>query len=227
MRKASKRKRQTDDEEEPPERAPRPWWWRLLLRRPRDTFAAAVAMVAASAIVVNASYLQHGPHPAPIFAVKPLPIAAGDARDVVGVVPHTHPVEHEPVRHDTADAGTAAAPIPPAAQNIAKLHPPVAASHKDPIAELLVGHAATAQPTPPAPIPAPTRSLVAPSRQVLAVQRALSEYGYGQIKPTGIVDADTRIAIEHFERDHKLPVTGEITDRVTHELAALTGHEIN
>jgi peptidoglycan hydrolase-like protein with peptidoglycan-binding domain len=62
---------------------------------------------------------------------------------------------------------------------------------------------------------------------VLAVQRALSDFGYGQLKPTGVFDSETRLAIQHFERDHKLPITGEISDRVTHELANLTGRELD
>ena len=44
------------------------------------------------------------------------------------------------------------------------------------------------------------------------MQRVLSEYGYGQIKPSGVVDEATSEAIEKFEREHKLPVTGRISD---------------
>ena len=40
-----------------------------------------------------------------------------------------------------------------------------------------------------------------------AVQRALTEYGYGQLKPTGIIGADTQAAIVKFERDRKMPAT--------------------
>src|SRR5437868_3014368 len=100
--------------------------------------------------------MQHGPHPAPIFAIKPLP----------------------------------AAPAAPSA------------------------------PTPPAPIPAPSRSLAQPSRQVLAVQRALSEFGYGQIKPTGVMDGETRTALKEFQGSHNLQVTGELNDQVKRELAS-------
>ena len=47
--------------------------------------------------------------------------------------------------------------------------------------------------------------MLSTSRRVIALQRALAQYGYGQIKPTGIVDAETRAAIEKFERERKLP----------------------
>ena len=75
---------------------------------------------------------------------------------------------------------------------------------------------------PPAAVP----DRPAPSKRVVAVQRALAEYGYGQIKPTGLVDAETQAAIEKFERERKLPVTGQPSDRVTRELAALTGRPL-
>ena len=54
----------------------------------------------------------------------------------------------------------------------------------------------------------PIAELIAPSKQVLAIQRALADFGYGQIKPTGVYDPDTKAAIEKFERDRRLPVTG-------------------
>ena len=72
----------------------------------------------------------------------------------------------------------------------------------------------------------PIAKLIAPSPRVLAIQHALSDFGYGQIKPTGVVDADTRAAIETFERDRHLPVDGKISDRFVRELAAMTGRSL-
>jgi len=83
---------------------------------------------------------------------------------------------------------------------------------------------------PPAPIPQakpdPIAELIAPSKQVVAVQRALSEFGYGQIKPTGIIDPETQSAIQKFERERKLPVTGQLSHRVVRELASITGRPL-
>jgi peptidoglycan hydrolase-like protein with peptidoglycan-binding domain len=73
----------------------------------------------------------------------------------------------------------------------------------------------------PAPPSSPT-----PSKRVIALQRALAEYGYGQIKPSGIVDSETQRAIERFERERKLPITGQASDRVVRELAAMTGRPL-
>ncbi len=47
-------------------------------------------------------------------------------------------------------------------------------------------------------------------------------FGYGQIKATGVYDPETRSAIEKIERDHRLPVTGQIPERFVRELAAMT-----
>jgi peptidoglycan hydrolase-like protein with peptidoglycan-binding domain len=66
----------------------------------------------------------------------------------------------------------------------------------------------------------------APSKRIIALQRALAEYGYGQIKPSGVMDADTQSAIERFERERRLPITGQASDRVVRELAAMTGRPL-
>jgi Putative peptidoglycan binding domain len=73
----------------------------------------------------------------------------------------------------------------------------------------------------------PIADLIDPSPRIAAVQRALSQYGYGQIKPTGVLDDATAAAIEKFERGHKLPVTGRISDRLVSDLAAMVGHPLD
>lgn len=83
----------------------------------------------------------------------------------------------------------------------------VAAGHDDPIGDLI-------------------GSSIGPSSRVMGVQRVLSAFGYGQIKPSGILDQATSAAIEKFESDHKLPVTGRISDRLLSALAAMTGRPI-
>lgn len=59
------------------------------------------------------------------------------------------------------------------------------------------------------------------------MQRALTDYGYGQLKPTGTVGSDTQAAIQKFERDRKLAVTGQMSDRLVRELSAATGRAID
>ena len=84
--------------------------------------------------------------------------------------------------------------------------------------------AAAAAPSPPATDP--IAKLIAPSKRIVSIQRALADFGYGQIKATGVYDPETRSAIEKFERDHRLPVTGQISDRFVRELAAMTGRPL-
>jgi peptidoglycan hydrolase-like protein with peptidoglycan-binding domain len=94
--------------------------------------------------------------------------------------------------------------------------------------------AAPARPAAAMPVPQPAAvrrndpiaDLIGPSPRITAVQRALSEYGYGQIKPSGFLDDATSAAIEKFERERKLPVTGRITDRLLTGLTSMVGHPL-
>jgi peptidoglycan hydrolase-like protein with peptidoglycan-binding domain len=88
----------------------------------------------------------------------------------------------------------------------------------DPIADIL---------TPPRDIPMPAAQAQPNAKRILAVQRALSDFGYGQIRLTGTMEADTQAAIERFERARRIPVTGQISDRLTRELAVVTGRAID
>jgi peptidoglycan hydrolase-like protein with peptidoglycan-binding domain len=69
-------------------------------------------------------------------------------------------------------------------------------------------------PASPAAPPAAADSLVA------AIQRALARAAYGPLNADGVVGSETREAIKRFQRDHALPVTGEITDALVIELRA-------
>ena len=73
----------------------------------------------------------------------------------------------------------------------------------------------------------PIAQLIGMSSRVMAVQRTLSAYGYGQIRASGIVDEPTSAAIERFERTRGLPVTGKLSDRLMSELAAMIGHPLD
>jgi putative peptidoglycan binding protein len=192
---------------------------RILLHSPKDMVAGVVAFAAVSAIIANALFLQAGRHPSPMFgSVAAMPAAA---LAPASPLPRPRPVE--------ADAALSE---PRATET--KLAEPKAA---DPLANLVKATSAPAvAPSnivvrPPAPIPASSRNETianpAPgSRRVAAVQRALTEYGYGQLKSTGTVGSDTQAAIQKFERERKLPVTGQMSDRLVRELIAVTGRPI-
>ena len=170
-------------------------------------------------IVVNALWMQAGPHPAPLMARKPVPEATKTAAETTGTLaagPRVRPAE-PPV----AAQSEGAAPTPrPRPQSIEELQREIAAPERKTAAAPAAGPAAPrprkieAGPNPPA-------------TRVTAVQRALAEYGFGQIKPSGVIDEATRKAVEKFERERNLPVTGQVSPRLLRELAAVTGRPIN
>jgi len=82
-----------------------------------------------------------------------------------------------------------------------------------------------AQPAAAAPSD-PIAALLAPSARIVAVQRALTDFGYGPVKPSGTYDAATRTAIERFEKARHRPQTGQISDQLVRDLSALTGRPI-
>lgn len=225
--------RRTDDDEEKPRRRrrgakaaavevepERGLMLRMFLHSPKDVIAGLLAAAAICAILTNALFLQAGRHPSPMFGsvvTLPAPQAA------VSPLPRPRPVE-------LATDPPAIGPVEARgvdSKNADKNSDP---KNADPMGNLVksTGTSAAA-PTnaahPPAPVPATAQS--AGARRVAAVQRALTQYGYGQLKPTGAVGADTQTAIAKFERDRKLPVTGQMSDRLVKELTAMIGHPID
>ncbi len=73
----------------------------------------------------------------------------------------------------------------------------------------------------------PIAELIGPSPRITAVQRVLSDYGYGQITQSGMLDPTTSAAIERFEREHHLPITGRVSDRLVNELTTMIGHPLD
>ena len=243
----------------------------------RDTIAFVVGTVGSVAILVNALFLQSGPHPAPLFKTA---LAPGEATNsVVTTVPRPRPPEPLPAKVELASTKSEPVPVKAEAPAIPRtpaeimtdiqrelarrgfydgsidgVHGPKtdsalrdfeqAAGLKPSLqaneallqtivkSSIEAPRAVTASSAAPALAAAPARKdaigeMLSSSRRVVALQRALAQYGYGQIKPTGVVDAETRAAIEKFERERKLPVTGEPSDRVARELAGLTGGSLD
>ncbi|WP_193528693.1 peptidoglycan-binding domain-containing protein [Rhodopseudomonas palustris] len=108
-----------------------------------------------------------------------------------------------------------------------------AAEAEDPLGNLVratAPHSAASSvnaPRPPAAIPSGSSEVAPSSRRIASVQRALTQYGYGQLKPTGTAGSDTQAAVARFERSRNLPVTGQISDRVVRELGLMIGHPID
>jgi Putative peptidoglycan binding domain len=107
------------------------------------------------------------------------------------------------------------------------------AAKSDSLKPLTTGTPARPVATSPAPQPVAARrndaisELIGPSTRIAAVQRALAEFGYGQVKASGLLDDATSAAIVKFERDHNLPNSGRVSDRLVKELTAMVGHPID
>ena len=102
----------------------------------------------------------------------------------------------------------------------------------DALKPLNTGSPARPVASPTLPQPASARrndaiaELIGPSPRIAAVQRVLAEFGYGQVKVTGTLDDATSVAIAKFERDHNMPSSGRVSDRLIRELTTMAGHPI-
>jgi hypothetical protein len=214
---------------------------RVLLHSPKDLVAGALAVAAIIAIVTNALFLQAGRHPSPMFgsvitlpapespSVSPLPRprpAEAAMRSADPSQSESRPTESRPVE-SKAPESKAPESKAPASKPAADARP------ADALTTLVKATAAaplstSAIPRPPASIPVAHNDLSpGGSRRIAAVQRALTEYGYGQLKPTGTIGADTQAAIAKFERERGIPATGQISERMVRELVATIGHPID
>lgn len=201
----------------------------LLFHSPKDALASAVAVSAVLAIIVNALFLQAGRHPSPLFATV-LPAAKPAAESKPAPVATAVPVpvqQQQPQQSVAASPQAAPSPLPRPRPAEAEMRP------GDPLGNLvrttsMQPTSSVAGPRPPAAIPQSAKSdssggQIASSARVAAVQRALTDYGYGQLKATGTVGADTQAAIQKFERERKLPLTGQVSERLVRELGLATG----
>jgi hypothetical protein len=214
---------------------------RALLYSPKDMVAGLIAFAAAGAIITNALFLQSGPHPAPMFGTaasppstllmpNPLPRPRPAEADVLPLTEPKRsdsdlfdpkPVEPPPEPKQVEQRSVVQRPAEPKSGD---------SRANDPMANLV--KATTSTPLPPPsnalrpPAPVPTTGSIGGAKRVAAVQRVLTEYGYAQLKPTGILGPDTKAAIEKFERERKLPVTGQVSDRLVRELYVATGHAV-
>ncbi len=174
-----------------------------LLRNPGRTIVGAASAALAVGIVLNALAMQEGRHPAPFFRTADAPLTA-----VMSATTGPAPAMLPPVR-PTALAATPAAPAAETPRPSRPAPAPVPApASRDAIGDILRGGQAPAADA---------------NRTVVAGQRALNKLNYGPLKADGLMGAGTKAAIERFERDRKLPVTGEIAGRTARELAAASG----
>jgi hypothetical protein len=183
---------------------------RQIFAHPQKAFAVLVFSSGALAITTNALVFQKMRHPAPLFNDK----AMVQVFPTGQVLPLQSPAQ---------------APVPPARPVEAAVPIPISSSHiaspatrplpaRDAIADMLKTDPAaqTGSNRNPDVKPDAVKSLA-------AVQRSLIKLGYGPLSSDGKNGPETRRAIERFEKDHRLPVTGELNSRLTRELVVQLG----
>ena len=228
---------------------------RLARHRPLDCAAAVVALGLTALTLTNALWMQKGPHPAPLMtaalpvsppkettgslapAPPPRPPEVQAERRSENVVKRTRvelltEIQRELARRGYYESGIdgvygsrmdaairefeQAARLPVTGEPTEALLQALArsklAKREKPATAGTAGDAA--------------KAAAAQARRVAALQRALTDFGYGQLKLSGVVDDPTRTAIEKFEREQKLPVKGKVSDRLLRELAAVTGRPL-
>ena len=224
----------------------------LALRHPRQVLTTVLLAGCGGTIAWNALVLQTAHHPAPLFnqreaapvqpAAQPLPPMrpADPLFDAHAQAPasSSSPIQTSPANVPPPVAtAPAAAPKLPSRGAIADLIRNGGEAPQPP-ARAAPGPAVVTTPTKPSavrdpigdiirmggPVPTPPANVgrAEAGDLVLNGQRALAKLGYG-IKVDGIMGAGTRQAIERFEKDRNLPVTGEFGGRTARELSAASG----
>ena len=184
---------------------------------------AAIGMAATMAlgIMVNALVLQKGHHPAPLFGKTSAPTASQAA---AAPLP---PVRTEPVE---ASAEAAPASTGKVRRTVVATRETDAPSSEDAIGRLLAGGGGSA-----AKVTGKVQgqgkvqgkgNVKDEGRTVTGVQRALSKLGF-KVPVTGASGPATKKAIEAYEKDHHLPVKGEVNRHLVKALAADSGVKID
>jgi hypothetical protein len=148
-----------------------------------------------------------GAEPAP-GAAAPKTAARSPITEMIrnGGQPAPAPAAAQPGRPMQATPPAATAPAAPA---------PARTAARDPIAEMIrMGG--------PVPVPPANVGRSDPGDTILSGQRALARLGYS-VKVDGVMGSGTRQAIERFEQDRRLPVTGEFNARTIRELSSHSG----
>lgn len=225
----------------------------LIARHPREFVALVMGTVATGWIFTNALFLQKGPHPAPIFAARPhtqqVPLAPPRPQLLIPAptplptpAPTTAPPASDQTRiqvvteiqrelnrrgyYDGTVDGVWGARTDAAVRDfIQATGARVSADANDALLRAIVA-APAKRAAAPARTNDPIAALIAPSNRMLAVQRALNDFAYGPVHPTGVYDPETRAAIERFERARGMPVTGQVSDRLVRELSSLVGRPL-
>lgn len=204
----------------------------ILPRRVSDTVALAVATAAILAVVVNAVAFQESPRSTldsllsrDAEAPNPQPRPAGaPARNVTDLIQN---IQRELSTRGYYNGAVDGVQGPRTEQAIRDFQKGKGQNTLEPSDELLNLIKRT-------PVKGDiTGSINVPqdaerkSLRVLSLQRALARLGYGPVRMSGTFGPDTKEAIERFEKDWMMPVTGLMSENLFTKLAAVNGAPID
>jgi hypothetical protein len=176
-----------------------------MLRRPGRSMLVVLALGLITAVLGNALFMQKGRHPAPLFVAPAAETAQRTApKAALPPAPAPRPVELAGKSDAARSDASSSTPKPAAAK-------PQADS--DPIGSLLRGGGGQQGAVATDPIM---------TKRVMAVQRALQKLGY-EVAPDGVFGAGSRAALQKFERERNMTVTGELDPRTLRALATRSG----
>ncbi len=179
-----------------------------------------------AAVVVNALFLQHGRHPAPLFGatfkIAPPPPARPASIDALlnEQIPQAALRPVDPAQED-AFAAPAAGERTAAAPSQAAPAPVTTPENRSDVLGALIGDDGVVTPEMRGAAGARGKSR-SQSRVALSAQKALASLGL-PVKADGDYGAGTRKAVEAFQRANRLPVTGELDAATRRVLSALSG----
>lgn len=193
-------------------------------QRPRVLAIAALVAVS-TAIVLNALLLQPRQHPAPYFSTREPDADIGHPNELVRAIQHALKQRGYysglldgilgPQTVSSIMAFEKTAGRKPLGEASVELLKEMQSTYRVDLAPVTLQEALSSDENAPLSSPPTT-----PDPLVAAVQRALARAAYGPVEVDGFVGLQTRDAITRFQRDHNLPVTGEISDSLVIELRA-------
>lgn len=212
---------------------------------PLQLGALLIGGLAIAFIIVNAAFLQPGRHPAPMFETRSNgEIVSGETsakstdrvptKPVAGVPGNIHKIQSLLQNHGY-EVGAVDGVFGARTQTaIMEFERDRGYPQTGRVTPLLLKRLNRRRPADaPKPVTAPvsktpavagTPVTTSASRDdITLVQRALSDLGYGPIDIDGVLGGQTAQAIQRFELDRGMPITGNIGDRIVAELVLIGG----
>lgn len=191
----------------------------FFFRRPGRFLGGLLFAATAGFVSVNALTLQPAPHPAPLFGkTERSQIERGVATPQRA--PASRNVETPP---QAAERQATQPAVPMSIEDVLAPVPPsrpvneTASIPSDPIGDLLRSGA------PSSTVAQPVANAPEPDLRVMAAQRALTKLGYGPLTDDGLYGPMTRTAIERFQREQGIEVTGVLAAQTARALSVRSG----